>query len=483
MKQSRPINQQLKKRRKFLLIAPLLILPFVTLAFWALGGGASGGGEGRGNKEQKNVSGINAEIPRANVSLRPKDKMSIYMESDRAAEGREEALVRYGGPVAMNSITRGARSDSRQGEDVNAVKIEQKLADLQKVLDASTAAKQTRYAPGLAVHPAGHGLRRGRESEHENEEEIGEDNGKQLERLHQLSELIAGKAGGEVNRDAGASGGPDGDMQQINTMLDKILAIQHPEKTAVKLQEMSRSHAGNVYGVQVPRDDVKVPLLTPPSGPDRERARSGKTYPGEANLGDSAMSFTGNDGARDSALMFPADGRPLTGAFFDIDGGKSGVSKWPQTVRAVIAEEQTLVSGAAVKLRLTGDVFIHGVRIPKGQFVYGTGTVNGERLTVSVKHIRFRNRIFPVALSVFDLDGMEGIRIPGAIGRKASKEGADRALQSVQMMSLNPGLSAQMAGAGMEAVKGLLSKKVRLVRVTVKAGYPVLLMDEKRQQK
>jgi hypothetical protein len=80
------------------------------------------------------------------------------------------------------------------------------------------------------------------------------------------------------------------------------------------------------------------------------------------------------------------------------------------------------------------------------------------------------------------MDGQEGIRVPGAITRDAAKEGADQAVQSLQLMDMNPSLASQAAGAGIETIKGLLGKKAKLVRVTVKAGYPVLLVDQKTLQ-
>ena len=82
-------------------------------------------------------------------------------------------------------------------------------------------------------------------------------------------------------------------------------------------------------------------------------------------------------------------------------------------------------------------------------------------------------------LSVYDMDGLDGIYIPGAITRDVAKESADRSIQSIGLTSLDPSLSAQAAGAGIEAAKTLLSKKVRLIKVVVKAGYQVLLRDEK----
>jgi len=43
-------------------------------------------------------------------------------------------------------------------------------------------------------------------------------------------------------------------------------------------------------------------------------------------------------------------------------------------------------------------------------------------------------------------------------------------------------LGAQAASAGIETARDLISKKVKLVKVTVKAGYQVLLRDEKQKQ-
>jgi len=147
----------------------------------------------------------------------------------------------------------------------------------------------------------------------------------------------------------------------------------------------------------------------------------------------------------------------------------------------VVQETQTVVSGSTIKLRLTEDVFINGVLVPKNNFLFGNCSVDGERLKIAITGIRYNNNLFPVALSVYDLDALEGIRVPGAISRDATKEGADRALQSVQLMGLDPSIGAQAAGAGLEAAKGLFSKKVKLIRVTVKAGYPILLMDQKNR--
>jgi conjugative transposon TraM protein len=132
-------------------------------------------------------------------------------------------------------------------------------------------------------------------------------------------------------------------------------------------------------------------------------------------------------------------------------------------------------------MELLQDISVNGFRIPKNQFVFGQCALNGDRLTISVNSIHYDNSIFPVSLSVYDIDGLEGIHVPGAIARDAAKKASNQAVQGLQMSSLDPSLEVQAANAGIEAAKGMLSKKTRLIQVTVKAGYKVYLKDQNTQ--
>lgn len=230
----------------------------------------------------------------------------------------------------------------------------------------------------------------------------------------------------------GGNNEPGPQMQQMNALLEKVLDIQHPERLQQQLRQQSLKNKGRVYPV------------------------------------------TSSDGGSPTGIS--------TSGFYGLDENATVDSAALPAIPAVVQETQTVTSGATIKLRLTEDVMVNGTLIPKNNFVYGSCNVDGERLKISITGIRFNNSLFPVGLSIYDLDALEGIRVPGAIGRDASKEGADRAVQSMQLMSLDPSLGAQAASAGLEAVKGFASKKVKLVRVTVKAGYPVLLLDGKAKQ-
>ena len=119
--------------------------------------------------------------------------------------------------------------------------------------------------------------------------------------------------------------------------------------------------------------------------------------------------------------------------------------------------------------------------MPKESFVYGTVSLNGERLRVTITSIRCQDVLLPVQLEVYDLDGLPGIYIPGAMTRDVAKSSVDNAAQMLEVTSLDPSLKAQAASAGLSAVKSLLSKKAKLVKVTIKACYKVLLKDKQEQ--
>jgi conjugative transposon TraM protein len=147
-------------------------------------------------------------------------------------------------------------------------------------------------------------------------------------------------------------------------------------------------------------------------------------------------------------------------------------------VEAVVRETKTLVSGSTVELRLSNDIYVRGALIPKGTSVFGVASIEGERLKMAINTIRYNNSMYPVNMDVYDIDGLAGISIPGAITRDVMKQSADNSIQQMEMQSLDPSIGAQAAVAGISTAKSLLSKKVRLVKVTVKAGYKVLLWSK-----
>jgi cell fate (sporulation/competence/biofilm development) regulator YlbF (YheA/YmcA/DUF963 family) len=152
------------------------------------------------------------------------------------------------------------------------------------------------------------------------------------------------------------------------------------------------------------------------------------------------------------------------------------VAKSFQTIPAVIAKNQKITEGTVVELRLLDSVRLSGQLVPKGHQVYGIAELSNQRMMLRIKNIGMGRAIIQVNLTVFDQrDSMEGIYVPEAVTGEAIRGGTDNALQGLQVLPLDQSIGTQVAGAGISAAKGLFSKKVKLLKGKISAGYPVLL--------
>ncbi|QIL78341.1 conjugative transposon protein TraM (plasmid) [Hymenobacter sp. HDW8] len=141
----------------------------------------------------------------------------------------------------------------------------------------------------------------------------------------------------------------------------------------------------------------------------------------------------------------------------------------------MVHSDQVVVQGQTVKLRLLADVQLEGRVIPHNTVVYGVCQLSGQRLTIQVASIQHENSLVPVRLSAYDLDGGEGLNIPGSVERDAAKQGLAAGATSADLLTLSPSLGAQAAGIALQTGKALSSQKIRLVKINLKANYKLLL--------
>ena len=158
----------------------------------------------------------------------------------------------------------------------------------------------------------------------------------------------------------------------------------------------------------------------------------------------------------------------------------SGYSMGKNTIRACIHNDQTLMDGQTVKLRLLEPLQAGNVIVPKNSLVSGSAKVQGERLDILVSSLEYAGNIIPVELAVYDSDGQKGLSVPSSLEQEAAKEA---------MANIGAGLGtsisfAQSAGqqVAMDITRGVmqggsqyLAKKFRTVKIHLKANYQVML--------
>lgn len=162
------------------------------------------------------------------------------------------------------------------------------------------------------------------------------------------------------------------------------------------------------------------------------------------------------------------------------DAGDSIETPTPNMFEAVVDGDQVLISEGTLDLRLTAEVVVNSVIVPRNTILHGRVSLAGGRFQVSVASVLVRGSGYPVSLAVYDTDGLLGIRIRESLARDASKESASEVIGTVGVMgSLDASVGAQAANAGIQAARSLLSRKVRLVHLGVKGGYRVFLKNTK----
>jgi conjugative transposon TraM protein len=155
------------------------------------------------------------------------------------------------------------------------------------------------------------------------------------------------------------------------------------------------------------------------------------------------------------------------------------------TISTCIHGDQIIMSGQSVRLRLLESLKAGKMVIPRNTVMSGTAKIQGERLEISVNSLENDGTILPIELTVYDLDGQKGIFIPNLQELNAAKEiAANMGTSAGTSINLSNDAGEQfVADMGRNLMQGtsqFIAKKLREVKVHLKAGYRVYLLSEEQ---
>jgi conjugative transposon TraM protein len=425
-------SEKFLRKRKFLLVLPVLIIPFLTMAFWAAGGG----------KESAKLTatagqGLNTKLPDPKLKddhslnklsfyeMAQKDSQKLKIEMENV--GHKTTVNRDSDKYDLNRLKSTAEGFS------NKYHLPGLIADNELNVSLDHSTKESKSAEENLLRKLDQLQREVNKPVNDKTFSKRVQNNDRLQRnvpfssdIERLENMM------KIMKD-----NPEGDpeINKLDTVLEKILDVQHPDRVKEHIEQNIDQRKKEVVPV---REQVNLPSV-------------------------SLFGDTSNGGEHSEV---------------DFYGSKDHFclsSDTQNVIEAAVHETQTLVSGSVVKLRLLNDINVNGSIISKGNFVFGIAKLNGERLTIEIPSISYHNSIYPVNLDVYDLDGLQGIYVPAAITRDVAKRSAGSSIQTLGLSTVDPSLGAQAATAGINAAKELLSKKIKVIKVTVKAGYKVLL--------
>ncbi len=429
-KPDRPLTEEQRQRRRKMLVYPLMGLLFAG-SMWLIFAPSD-----KDKAEAKQGVGFNTEMPLPTQSGIIADKRTAY-EQARLEEKQKERRAQMNDLAALFS-DKEAENDSPTEEF--------DLLDPEPQQPARTyggsSPRQPIRSSALAYEEINRTLGTFYETPKDDPEKE-----ELRERIEELEAMMA--------RQAEPSG---------STLDDQVALLEKSYELAAKYMPAGQGGTTQQPSATDTEEDKKTvrngKAIAQPVGQVTERIVSAL-----------AQSMTDSE-----FITVPTDGRNI--GFQTAVRTSTAVGR--NTIPACVHGNQTVTDGQAVRLRLTEPMQVAGVRIPRNTVVVGAARMQGERLGIDITSLEYRGTIIPVELAVFDSDGQEGIFIPNSMEVSAAKEVAANMGSSLgSSINISTDTGAQLAsdlGKGLiQGTSQYIAKKMRTVKVHLKAGYKVML--------
>jgi len=154
--------------------------------------------------------------------------------------------------------------------------------------------------------------------------------------------------------------------------------------------------------------------------------------------------------------------------------------KEDQFIKAVIDENLKGYLGSRIRFRLLEDINVGKHNISKGTILYGQ--ISGfslQRVNLNVISILNNGEILPINLSVFDMDGMQGLYVPQSDFREMLREMGSNSVQGTTMDSDGEGFMSSIASKLFTSTSKTISNIIRQNKAKLKYNSYIFLINDK----
>ena len=373
------------------------------------------------NEQSAAEQGLNKDVPQASPDELPTSKLKAYeLGRDEEAEGRKSQLL---GTLADYFNREGeAKAEPQPAEEVPA-------------------------AIGRSIDKY-------------------EETARELESFYDLPAVEDDDVKCELNALRAELGALKEEKAKANGEVDQLELLEKSYQMAAKY--LPSGNATPNPSANSSDKSVKPPASELPAAelsPEREAVVSSLDQP----ISDSA--FIAEYGYKERNMGFCSVGKPA-------------LSIARNTLSVVVDRTTTIRQGDFLRLRLAESARIEGMALPPNTVLIAQSTIDGNRMKLHVTSVEHAGRILAVKLSAFDLDGQEGLSIPGSEEVSALKEvgagvGGTIGTSFTFASSAKDQLIAEAARGVMQGASQLLQKKLRTIKVTVKSGHRLFLVQAK----
>ena len=429
-KERKPLTEAQRLKRQKMIVLPAMVLVFIG-AMWLIFAPSSD------KKQQPGTGGYNMEMPDADKANRQiiGDKVKAYEQGamEERKENRSRAMQQLGDMFDREV----AEVDGGRDFDLaNPGGTEEAEKSVPKAIQSSAAAYRDLNATLGNFY-----------------EQPKNDNAEMDELLERISSLEL-----ELESEKGKS----------SSMDDQVALMEKSYELAAKY--MGGQNNGKPETVQ-----------SPEPSPVQKAGKAGKNR--AAPVRQVAHQVVSSLGQPMSNAEFVASFSQECNRSFNTAIGGTTVSD-KNTISACVYGAQSVTDGQAVRLRLLEPMAVADRIIPRNAVVVGTAKIQDERLDIGITSLEYDGTIIPVELAVYDTDGQPGIFIPNSMEMNAVREIAANmggSLGSSINISTNAGaqLASDLGKGLIQGTSQYIAKKMRTVKVHLKAGYKVMLYQDR----
>lgn len=150
-------------------------------------------------------------------------------------------------------------------------------------------------------------------------------------------------------------------------------------------------------------------------------------------------------------------------------------------IKAVIDEDNKGYLGSRIRFRLLEDIFVGNHKIDKGSILYGQ--ISGfsmQRVELTIVSVFTKGEIFPVNLSIYDMDGMKGLYVPQSVFRDMVREMGSNSVQGTQMDMGGEGFFTSLGSKLFTSTSKSIANLIKANKAKLKYNSYVFLIDEKQ---
>ena len=426
-KERKPLTEAQRLKRQKMIVLPAMVLVFIG-AMWLIFAPSSG------KEQEPGTGGYNIEMPDADKENRRiiGDKAKAYEQGamEERQENRSRAMQQLGDLFDRETAAADGDSDF---DLANPGGTEEAVKPTPKTIQSSAAAYRDLNATFGNFY-----------------EQPKNDNAEMdelLERIATLeSELESGK-------------------ERSSTMDEQVALME-------KSYELAAKYMGGQNGTQAAAGQTAEPSPVQKAGKNTAKPVRQVTHQVVSSLGQPV-----------SNAEFVASFSQERNRSFNTAVGVTTVSD-RNTIPAYVYGTQSVTDGQAVRLRLLEPMAVADRIIPRNAVVVGAAKIQGERLAIEITSLEHDGTVIPVELEVYDTDGQPGIFIPNSMEMNAVREVAANmggSLGSSINISTNAGaqLASDLGKGLIQGTSQYIAKKIRTVKVHLKAGYKVMLYQDR----